>query len=133
MYLDLFLKYCLAVFVAASGVVQLAAEHNKLNGVLFFRNKIWTYLFACVTVIPSLYYFFSWNERNATGVVEGAQQAGLFVVSLAAAILVTLLLSSLLNYRRFPDKKDPGTGIEALKSATLIQALRRHYGAPSED
>jgi len=133
MFVNLALKYCLAVFIAGVGLYQLAAQRNSLKGILFFRSKTWTVLFACVTIIPALLYFFSWNYRNATGIIEGSQQAALFVGSIAAALFFTLLVSSWLNHSRLPAVKARDTGIEALRTATFLQALRRRYGAHLED
>jgi len=133
MFVSLSIKYCLAVFIAGIGIYQLAAGRSNLKGVLFFQSKLWTYILGCITIIPSLYYFFSWNYRNATGIIEGSQQAGLFVGSMAAALLITLFVSSWLNHSRLPVAKACDTGIEALRTATFLQALRRRYGANFED
>jgi hypothetical protein len=126
-------KYCLAVFIAGLGLYQLAAIRNDLRGILFFRNKGYTYLFATLALIPSLYYFFTWNYRNVTGVIEGYQQAILFTLSMLFALLFTLCLSSLLNRVQFQVNTHRINGLEVLRTDTYFHAVRRSFKANIDD
>ena len=93
-------EYSLLVFVAVLGVIQVAAANSGLRGLLFapgaVRIRFWptgkrweltyrhfSYLFAAVTVLPALGFFFVWNSHNATGIIQGSEQAGLFILSTA--------------------------------------------------
>jgi len=133
MLITLSIKYCLAVFIAGLGLYQLAAMRNGLRGLLFFRKKRYSFLFASFTLIPSLYYFFTWNYRNVTGIIEGNQQAGLFVLSMFVALLFTLCVSSLLNRLQFQLSTHLVKGLEVLKADTFFHAVRRSIRVNIDD
>jgi hypothetical protein len=121
------LNYCLLVFIAVVGVIQLAALHNNFRGLLFFPHRIYTLAFACLATGSSLFVFFTWYDFHKI-VVEGSQQTGSFVASAAAAIIFTLICSSILNYRRFHPVKTQKEGLEVLRESTFFQALHNHWG-----
>lgn len=116
------LNYCFLVFIAVLGVLQLAAYHNNLRGLLFFRRKIYSLIFAVLAIGFALFAFFIWNDYN-TIIVEGSQQLGSFVLSAAVGILFTLCFSSLLNYQRFNNVKSGQDGLHILRESTFFQAL----------
>lgn len=118
----------------------MAAAHGGFRGLLlapgdiYFRfltrGRILTisrvafgYIFAAITVIPALVYFFVWNQRNETGIIEGPEQAGFFVLSMASAVAFTFLSASVINHWRLRHNKPNGTGLEALKDITWAQAI----------
>ena len=110
------LNYGLLVFIAVMGVLQLASVYNHLRGLLFFTRKIYSLAFAVLAIGVALFGFFTWNDYNKimvggsqqTFIVEGSQQTGSFVLSAAAAIIFTLVASSVINYRRLESGKVPG-------------------------
>jgi hypothetical protein len=114
------------VSIAGLGIIQAAAAHNGLKGLLFFRPKIVTYSFTAVTLLPVLYYFFTWNHRNVTGVIEGAQQAGLFFLALVLSLICTLVVSSLINIGLKRPVK-PVDGLDALKETTFFKTLQSWF------
>jgi hypothetical protein len=137
-------EYSILVFVAVLGVIQAAAANAGLRGLLFapgtVRIRFWpaskrwtlTYLhfsilFAAVTVLPALGYFFVWNSHNATGIIQGSEQAGLFVLSTAAAGIFSLIMSSLINQWRLQHNQTDAKGLEALKDITWFQAVWRRW------
>ncbi len=130
------LNYCLLVFVAVLGVLQLAAVYNDFRGLLFFPRKIYSLVFAVFAIGFALFAFFAWNDLNRIFVegsqqifiVEGSQQTGSFIISAAVGILFTLVFSSLVNYRRFKSGKYPQDGLDVLRESTFFQALRNHRG-----
>jgi hypothetical protein len=130
------LNYCLLVFIAVVGVLQLAAVYNNLRGLLFFPRKIYSLVFAVFAIVVALFAFFAWNDYNKIMVggsqqiltVEGSQQTGSFVLSAAAAILFTLIASSLLNYRRLNSCKDQQDGLDTLRESTFFQVIRNLWG-----
>ena len=71
--------------------------------------------------------FFYWNQRNAVGVIEGPEQAGLFFLAMAAALLFTLLWGSLVNHWRLRGNVTHSAGLEALRENTWFQAVWRHW------
>jgi hypothetical protein len=121
------LNYCLLVFIAVLGVIQLAALYNDFRGLLFFPRRLYTLAFAFIAIGSALAAFFTWNDVHKV-IVEGSQQTGSFVLSTAAAIVFSLVCSSLLNYRRLASSKPQQDGLEALRESTFFQAFRNHRG-----
>ncbi len=119
------LNYCLLVFIAVLGVMQLAALNNNFRGLLFFHHRIYTLGFAVIAIGSALYAFFTWNDFH-TIIVEGGQQTGSFVLSTAAGIIFTLVCSSVLNNRRLASGKTRQDGLEVLRESTFFQAFRNH-------
>jgi hypothetical protein len=144
LYAHLAWEYFGLVFIAGLGILQVAAAYGGFRGLLIapgeVRVRFWPgghsfalsrvafgYVFAALTVIPCLVDFFGWNGRNATGVIQGSEQAGLFVVAMAAAVLFTLLFASLVNQWRLQGNQTRGEGLEALKDITWVQAVWRGF------
>jgi hypothetical protein len=138
------LEYSILVFAAVLGVIQVAAANAGLRGLLFapgtVRIRFWpsghrwtltyrhfSYLFAALTVLPALAFFFVWNSYNGTGIIEGSQQAGLFVLSTAAGGVFSLVASSLINQWRLQHNQTDAKGLEALKDITWFQAVWRRW------
>jgi hypothetical protein len=127
MMLTLGLKYGGLVFVAVVGVLQAAAARNNLHGLLFFKNKTWAYLWAVLTTGFALAVFFIWNYHFATGIIEGSQQAELFALWALAALIFTLIVSSLIRYRFGQTTEATKEGLEALNHSSYFGALRAKY------
>jgi hypothetical protein len=138
------LEYATLVFAAVLGVIQVAAANAGLRGLLFAPGTVrihffpsgrrWTltylhfsYLFAAVTVLPALGFFFVWNSHNATGIIQGVEQAGLFVLSTAASGIFSLVASSLINQWRLQNNQTQAKGLEALRDITWFQAVWRRW------
>jgi len=136
-------EYSLLVFTAGFGVLQAAAAYDGFRGLLIAPGEVrvrlfpsrryfvisrvaFGYIFAVAVVTPSLVDFFFWNKRNEIGVIEGAEQAGFFVLAMAAAVAFTFLFSSLINHRWLRDNEARGAGLEVLKDITWVQAVVRH-------
>jgi len=120
MFTALPLKYSALIFVAVIGVLQAAAAYNNLRGLLFFRRILHAYIFAGITIAVPLGLFFAWNYLWATGYIAGSQQAGLFFYSAAAAIIFTLIVSSLINIKYKSDRPTQLTGLDALREGTFF-------------
>ena len=120
------LEYFGLVFLACLGVLQAAAAYNGLKGLSFFGRRLYGYLFAAFTVGPALAGFFTWNGRNPTGVIEGQQQFGFFMLGLIAAVVFTLAVSSLLK-SSLPHGSPGHDGLDALREVTFFQALRCRF------
>ena len=138
------LEYATLVFVAVLGVIQAAAANAGLRGLLFapgtVRIRFWptgrhwtltylhfSYLFAAVTVLPALGFFFVWNSHNATGIIQGSEQAVLFVLSTAAGGIFSLVASSFINQWRLQHNQTQAQGLEALRDITWFQAVWRRW------
>ena len=119
------LNYWLLVFIGVVGVLQLAAVYNNFRGLLFFRVKILSLIFGIIAVGMTLTGFFLWYDLNDI-IIEGSQQTGSFVSAAAAAILFTLIFSSIVNIRRFKSSKPQQDGLETLQESTFFQAIRNN-------
>jgi hypothetical protein len=123
--IHLALIYSCLVFCAVTGVVQAAAAHNNLRGLLFFQKSITAFIFAALTTGFSLSVLFIWNYRYETGVIEGSQQAGLFTLSTIAAVVFTLVVSSLIKSSSLQERSTGLTGLLFFKKATWFSIIRR--------
>jgi hypothetical protein len=121
------LEYGLRVFAAGVGVLQVVAATKGLWGLLFFRRRVFAYIFAFLTITPSLVGFFTWNQRNATGLIQGSEQFGLFIFSMAVAFAFTFFVSSWVNRSRFEHSQVQQEGIEALRGATFLQIMQHRF------
>ena len=144
LFTRLAVEYSLLVFMSGVGVLQAAAAHNGLRGLLFLPYQAfnlplrmwpsgyrllpgfsWGYLLSAALIIPVMVDFFFWNHRNAVGIIEGVQQAGLFFLSMLSAVVFTLLAGSLVNHWRLRANHTPANGLEALRDITWAQAVWR--------
>jgi len=122
------LEYSASVFVAAVGVLQVAATYNGLKGMSFFNGKIYGYFFGFIAIIAPLAALFTWNLRNATGIIEGPEQFFCFVLAFAVALVFTFTVSSLIMGKELSGNTPEHNGLEALKEVTFFQALRYWFG-----
>ncbi len=125
--MPLALDYLVLVFVTCCGVLQLAATYGGLKGLYLLKTPVLNLLTAlALTVVPFVWFFVSEprNLSDATGGLDGNQQAVLFVTGSVTAIVFTLLITSL----RRPDlgKIDPKEqrGLGALRHTAFLWALR---------
>jgi energy-coupling factor transporter transmembrane protein EcfT len=125
-------KYFLLIFVGVVGILQLAAARNDWKGFYFFPWRSVTAVFGAVLLVFTLTVLFTWNEFN-TRIIEGSQQTGSFVISGAAAVIFTAVLSSLLNIRRMKSGAPPAQGMDALQSHTFIQAFGNSSSRKPDD
>ncbi len=128
MMMTLTMEYLTLVFLAITGVIQLAALHARWFKLLFFQEKAAVYVLSAILVLLPLGLLFTWNYRNHTGVVQGAEQAGMFMLGLTLSVLYTLLLSSLINHSDGNSGSEHKEGLEALRDLTFYEALRRLLG-----
>jgi hypothetical protein len=121
------LKYCLLIFLSILGILQLAAVRNNFRGLLFFPGKIVSLCFGIIAIGLPLFTFFTWYNFNSI-IVEGSQQTGSFVVSAAAGIIFTLVISSIVNHRRLGPGNSKQDGLNALRTGTFFQGIRNLRG-----
>jgi hypothetical protein len=122
--LPLLLKYTLLVFGAVMGVLQAAAAWNDLSWLKFSRYKGISYSFAVLAIGFSLYVFFNWNYRYVTGVIEGAEQAGLFALGSLAALVLTAGLSLAIRTATLKYETARSHGYQGIKQASNLHVLR---------
>jgi hypothetical protein len=124
-------EYFLFVFIASVGVLQLAASYNQLKGLLFFQNKILSYLFALLAIGGSFEWFFGYNNRIDTLMrrvgLEGAQQFLYFNLATFLALVLTLIVSSVLHayrHRTQREQKEYPEGLGALRETSYFESLK---------
>ena len=125
---NLALDYLVLVFLSGCGVLQIAAAHSRLYGLLFLRRPHHAMLLGLSLLLLGFLWFFIPGPRHIPdieGGLAGSQHAGLFVAGASMALAVTLLLSSLLNRRRMPGMTKLEWGLDALRQATYLNALHQ--------
>jgi hypothetical protein len=90
------LIYSVLVFTAVVGLLQVSSSYNGSLLFSFFKEKYIAVIFTILTTGGSLVAFFTWNYWGETGVVEGSQQFGLFLLS---ALLAVVFSSLLIRYK----------------------------------
>ncbi|MDM7998801.1 MAG: hypothetical protein QUS33_02065 [Dehalococcoidia bacterium] len=130
-------QYCVFVFIASMGMLQLIAVCHQLRGMLFIRNRPITLMLSLAAIVFAYWWFFFRDDRidtvmRRTG-VEGSQQFAVFCWTTFAALIVTLVLSSLLKmviYRRresSTQQEERLEGVYQLKYMTWFEALREAF------
>lgn len=124
--------YLLMVVLASAGVLQLAAVYGGLRGLLLHRNPTVSALLGLLMVAAGFIWFFAPGPRHIPdthGGLAGNQQAGMFVIGATCAILLTLILSSLVNHKRLRFGPTNRNGLVGLRDATYLrlvgQGIRR--------
>jgi hypothetical protein len=121
-------QYFIFVFIAAVGVLQLVAAGTQLKGILFFKRKALAYFFSFLAIGGSFYWFFQWHNRIDTVMrhtgLEGAQLFRCFCMAAFAALVLTLIVSSLLKARRKGQPKGSRQGLDALKEMSYFEAVK---------
>ncbi|MBM3133093.1 MAG: hypothetical protein FJZ95_08705 [Chloroflexi bacterium] len=122
------LQYFLLMLGSSLGVYQLGAAAGNFRGLWFFPRLGLTYLGGFAILGATYIWFFTCADlkMNANdGEVEGFEQLYLFLAGAALALVVTYLVSSVVNYRWVKADGDPviGKGLEDLKWHTVFHAI----------
>ena len=124
---DLSRDYVIWVFLAATGLIQIAAAHAGLVKLLFIRAKPWAYALGLLLVAAGFLWFFRDGARHIPDTgngINGNEQAARFTLTCLAVGAFTFTLSSLLNRRGGEEASLPNTkGFEAFRHRTYAQAL----------
>ena len=120
--------YYIGVFISAMGALQLAASLGGLKSLLIFKPPIISRTLAIALVVAGFVLFFSTGSRNINdyeGGLDAPTQGLFFFLGASSAVLVTLAVSSLVNYRMRGDEPDPSAGVETLRDTSYALALAR--------
>ena len=126
------LDFFILVFLISLGTLQMAAAYRSLRGLLFIRSRTWAFLLGLAMLLVGFIWFYLAEPRNVSdteGGIDGNQSSALFAGGAGAAVLATLLLSSLVNLslgRNAVDRnKGPyPPGLEALEHTTYLRAFK---------
>jgi hypothetical protein len=129
-------EYCIFVFIAVMGVLQLTATCHQLKGMLFIRNKPVTLVLSLAAIAFAFWWFFFRDNRldtvmRRTG-LEGGQQFTVFCWTTFTALVLTLVISSLLQmfvYRRRDgtEQEERLEGAYQLRYMSWFEALREVF------
>lgn len=134
-----FWEYFPLAFFSSAGVLQIAAARANLKGLTFFQKPLPCYLFGALAIVGAFVWFYATGDRNAEPLVRidngvkvffgETESFATFMGGATGALVITILLSSLLNARisRSTDKGVPH-GLDALKEMTFFQAITRRLG-----
>jgi hypothetical protein len=145
--------YILLVFLVSLGIFQIAAAHGKLQGLSFFSKPTWGYIFGALCIIAALCLWFcggavhnptvvpkhihfgdafkDWSCMDSGGDGEPllweSEIAGFFFITLTAALLFTLFISSVIKSRTLKSRAPTFrlSGLEMLKEMSYFQAISR--------
>lgn len=123
---DLPRDYVIWVFLAATGVIQIAAAHAGLTRLLFIRAKPWAYALGMLLVVAGFVWFFRDGARHVpdtAGGINGNEQAARFTLTCLAVGAFTFAVTSLVHRRRTEAPPGDAEGFEALRDRTYAQAL----------
>jgi len=116
-------EYFILVFCSALGFIQIAAAKSGLKGLWVSQKPVLNRVIAGILIAPGAFFFFTWNHRNPVGIIEGSQQAGLFSLATLSAIIVTILVTSVINHFFLKPNEPLAPGLESLKDRTFFQAV----------
>ena len=121
------IDYFLLVFIATTGVVQIGASLGRFKGLLIFKPRPAAWALGLALVVGAFVMFFGTSARNLNdyaGGLDAPSQGLFFFLGASAAIGVTFALSSMVNMRMKGGRPSPEAGLDALREANYVAALR---------
>ena len=121
-----YVDYFLLIFLSACGVLQIPVSHSGLKGLMFFVRPRYSISVGIGMVLVAFLWFFLSTPRNLPDTgrgLDGIAQTGLFAAGAGAALVFTLILSSIINVSLCNGHRSYIVGLEALKETTYFQAL----------
>lgn len=119
--------YCLFIFLAVIGLLQLIASKWELKGITFCKNKRWSYAFGTITTIGSFIWFFYSHDYTALTFDAPVQ---IFWISLSTffAFLCTFTISHFIHrdMRLAYKKNDSIKNLDILKETTYWNAISQY-------
>ena len=120
------IDYYILVTVSAVGVIQLAAMHSGLRGMLVLGpSRISTAIWAAFP-LGAVAWFFVTKDRKVSdhlGGLSSNEIALAFFVGVVTAWVLTVAVTSVLNHKRDREEPTPGAGLESLSETTFFRAL----------
>ena len=120
-------EYCLYVFIAVIGMLQLIAARWGLRGISFFGSKAWGYASGAVAIAAVFIWFFRFTGLDlAQPTFDTPPQLFWLAFSTFLAVAVTLAISSIVNRKRMPSPShDDDEGIDTLRRRTYWRAISK--------
>ena len=124
--------YYIGVFVSAVGTLQFAASVGGLRGLLIFKSALVARTLGLALASGGFIIFFATGFRNINdyeGGLDAPTQALFLFFGAGSAVVVTLIMSSLVNWRMRGPDTPPVCGVDSLRETNYAVALVRsiHY------
>ena len=133
------IEYAILIFVAAVGVIQVAAANADLRGLLFVGSRRWAAALGALIALAGFSWFFILVDRNVRG-LEGLEQTLIFAPSAVASIIATVLAASVIHRvtsvlakntdsaemdgdDSLRQQESAAQGLESLRRKTYVDAL----------
>lgn len=121
-------EYCLYVFVAVVGMLQVIAARWELRGISFFGNKAWGYAFGAVAIAAVFIWFFRFTGLDlAQPTFDTPPQLFWLAVSTFLAVAVTLAVSSIVNRKLASHIENDDEGIDTLRRQTYWRSISKYF------
>ena len=121
------IDYLILVFVSSCGVLQLIAAYNTRKGMMIIPVRSLSSLVGIILITSGLLWFFISSPRNiadTSGGLNGNIQAILFIIGAGTALVLTLLITSIINHSLETPTKQEWTGLDILKTRTFYKATK---------
>ena len=120
--------YYIGVFISAIGALQFAFSVGRLYGLLFFKSPIVARALGLALMIGGFVLFFGTGSRNINdyeGGLDAPTQGLFFFLGSSTAVVVTLVLTSVVNYGMRGDEAEPAAGVDSLRDTNYALSLAR--------
>ena len=116
------------MFLASGVVFQMTAALGGLRGLLYFHQRLVTFLLGAVVLTGAEAWFFLSESRNVPDSAHGMngnEQFGYFFAGAGAGLAFTLIVSSLRNWNLGAKQSHLPLGLDALRETSYLRALHR--------
>jgi hypothetical protein len=118
--------YYLLVFASTIGVIQIAVSMGPLRGLQLFRSRWLSRSFGLILATSAFIWFFATDTRNLNdfeGGLDANTQALFFFLGALTGVVVTLVLSSVVNARMANGGPVPEEGLDALRHTNYARGV----------
>ena len=118
--------YYLFVFVATVGIIQTSSSIGGFRGLLLITPASFALILGMVVATGAFIWFFAIENRNINdyeGGLDGPSQALYFFLGSLSGLLLTLIASSMRNFRLRRIDPDAHDGLDAMKHSNYIGAI----------
>ncbi len=123
------MTYLLLTFGGCLGMYQIGALAGNFRGLWFFRKPALTLICGLLILGVTYIWFFTCADLNMNAndaaVVEGHEQLVFFLLGAFLALILTFIISAIVNRHGFASSAEPviGNGLEDLKTRTIYQSI----------
>ena len=121
--------YFIFVTVASLGVLQIAASKGNYAGLLLSKSPMASRFLGTTIVVIAFAWFFGSKNRNINdymGGLDGNDQALFFFIGSMTGLIITLIVSSLVNWRMAKTSMHYQCDLGSLKETNYFFALNHN-------